>query len=574
MDKALEMGKSSATGSFHLLIGVAGSTIIMAIGTIVLAALLPPEGVGLYGMALIPSSIISFFRDWGVNSAITQQIASLRAAGKETEIHDVIVSGIVFEIISGVVLSVVCFAVAWPLALIISPGNAAGLSVYISVMSLSIFAGALLAAAGGVFIGFERMKLNSFTQILQAVVKTALGPLLIVLGFGVLGAIYAAVGAAVAGAVIAVLIVYFVLFRPLRKCKVGRCDVKKTLRPMLAYGLPLTMSSIVVGVLPQVFALSMSFFAEMGDVAAGYPFGWMMGNYYAASYFSVLLTFFSFPISTALFPIFSKLNPEKEPELVQRVYASSVKYTAVLLVPATLMLVTLAAPLVNTLFPKDGIWQSLLIAGAAPKYPFAPLFLALAVLVNLFVLIGNVSLSTLQTGLGKTNQVMKQSILSLLVGLPLAYLLVAFSFSLGGADMQASASLAVVGGIIGSLVASTPGMAWGLVWIWKNYGAKTDFRASARIFAASAIASVAAFLSISIFSLPWIVMLIGGFVVFVLVFLVAAPLLGAINHMDIQNFTSMFSGLGWVSKLLNVPLFFMRRICRSDVPKKVVVNDN
>ena len=69
MDKALEMGKSSATGSFHLLIGVAGSTIIMAIGTLVIAALLPVEGVGLYGMALIPSSIINFFRDWGVNSA-------------------------------------------------------------------------------------------------------------------------------------------------------------------------------------------------------------------------------------------------------------------------------------------------------------------------------------------------------------------------------------------------------------------------------------------------------------------------------------------------------------------------
>ena len=54
MDKALEMGKSSATGSFHLLIGVAGSTVIMAIGTLVLAALLPVEDVGLYGMALIP----------------------------------------------------------------------------------------------------------------------------------------------------------------------------------------------------------------------------------------------------------------------------------------------------------------------------------------------------------------------------------------------------------------------------------------------------------------------------------------------------------------------------------------
>ncbi len=245
MDKALEMGKSSATGSFHLLIGVVGSTVIMAVGTLVLAGLLQVNELGLYGMALIPSSIINFFRDWGVNSAMTQQIASLRAAGKDSEIHDVIVSGIIFEIISGLILSLICFAVAEPLALILSPSNAANLSVYISIMSLSIFAGAILAAAGGIFIGFERMKLNSFTQIFQAIVKTALGPFLIVLGFGVFGAIYAAMGSILAGGVVGILIVYFSLFRPLRKCKVGKCDVKRTLKPMLKYGLPLTVSSIV-----------------------------------------------------------------------------------------------------------------------------------------------------------------------------------------------------------------------------------------------------------------------------------------------------------------------------------------
>ena len=82
MDKALEMGKSSATGSFHLLLGVAGSTIIMALGTLILNGMLPPEGVGLYGMAFIPSTIINFFRDWGVNYALTKQIASLRGQGE------------------------------------------------------------------------------------------------------------------------------------------------------------------------------------------------------------------------------------------------------------------------------------------------------------------------------------------------------------------------------------------------------------------------------------------------------------------------------------------------------------
>ena len=86
MDKALEMGQSSAKGSLHLLADVAASTIIMALGKLVLASLLPANDVGLYGMALSPSTMINYFRDWGVNSALTQGIANLRATGRASEI--------------------------------------------------------------------------------------------------------------------------------------------------------------------------------------------------------------------------------------------------------------------------------------------------------------------------------------------------------------------------------------------------------------------------------------------------------------------------------------------------------
>jgi O-antigen/teichoic acid export membrane protein len=551
MAKALEMGKSSATGSFHLLIGVAGSTIIMAIGTIILGIILSTDGLGLYGMALIPAGIINFFRDWGVNSALTQQIAGLRASGKDAQIHDVIVSGVVFEVISGAILSLVCFAIAWPVALYLSPKDVGSLSIYISITSLSIFAGAILSAAGSIFVGFERMKYSSLTQILQAVVKTALGPFLIVLGFGVLGAIYAATISVVAGSVIAILIVYFVLFRPLRKCKVGKCDIKQTLKPMLKFGLPLTMSGIAIGVLPLVFAFTMA--ASAGT--------WMMGNYYAATYFSVLLTFISVPIATALFPVFSKLNPQKEPELVKKVFATSVKYTAFLLVPATLGLITLASPLLNTIFPSSGnLVQSFFVVIDGTKFPFGPLFLAFSSIVNLLVLAGNISLGTFQTGIGKTNQIMWQSIISLFVGLPLAIFLVPYFYSIGGA------SLVVVGGIVCALIATIPNVAWGLHWSWKNYKVKADFGASAKIFVASALASVAAFLFISFLSLhiPFGIILLGGFVVFLLVYLVAAPLLGAVNQMDIDNFRTMLSSLGAVSKVLNVFLMFMRKLCRNN----------
>jgi hypothetical protein len=103
----------------------------------------------------------------------------------------------------------------------------------------------------------------------------------------------------------------------------------------------------------------------------------------------------------------------------------------------------------------------------------------------------------------------------------------------------------------------------GLYWCWKNYKVKANFGISARIFVSSALASAAAFLFIIFFSLriPFGIILAGGFLVFLGVYLVAAPLLGAVNRMDIENFRSMFSSLGVVSKVLNIPLLLMHKVC-------------
>jgi O-antigen/teichoic acid export membrane protein len=568
LDKALEMGKTSAIGSLHLLIGVAGSTVIMAIGTIILGILLPVNQVGLYGMAVLPATMITYFRDWGISSALTQKIASLRADNKLGEINDVVLSGVVFEVISGLALALICFGLAWPIAYFISPSDVANLTVYIQIMSLSIFAGALASAASGIIIGYEKMKYNSFLQIFQAVVKTGLGPLLIVLGYGVLGAVTAAMISIVISGILAGLIIYFAFYRSNKQhCPTGRrFDIKKTLRPMLSYGIPLTFSNLVVGVLPYLFVLIMASYASQGDLAAGYDTGWWMGNYYAATYFVILLSFIATPISMALFPTFSKLNPEKDRHLLQTVFASSVKYTSLLMVPAAFAIMTLATPLLNTIFPAEGnLFQSFYMVLDGSKFPYGALFLAVSCLVYLLVLIGNISLGTFQTGIGKTNQVMYQSLLSLAIGIP-ALLMVGYFYSIGGA------TLAIIGGLIGTLIATIPNVIWGLVWSYKHYRVKADFSISLKILIASLLASGVAYVLIEFLSTsaPQGIVLIAGAVVFILVYLASAPLLGAINRMDINNFIAMFAGLGVVSKILDLPLGFMSKICR-DKPNVATV---
>ncbi len=389
------------------------------------------------------------------------------------------------------------------------------------------------------------MKFNSFTQIFQALIKTVLASFFVIAGFGVVGAVTGTIISYIAGAIVSIFIVYFSLFRPLRRFNVGRLDVWRTLKPLLGYGIPLTVSSVVVGVLPQFFAFIMAIYA--GNA--------MMGNYYAATYFAVLLTFLTFPIATSLFPVFSQLNPEKEPNLVSAVFTSSVKYTAFLLVPATILIITVSTPLVNTLF--------------GTKFPFAPIFLALYSVINLYVVFGNISLNSFQTGIGKTRQVMKQSLLSLAVGLPLAYFLVSQLTHFGGESL--GQFYAIIGGILGILISSVPGMIWGLIWTWRNYRAKADFKVSAKILFASILAALVtfAFLVVSTKAPYWLNLTV-GVAIFLLVYLVSAPLVGAVNRADIDNLISMVSGLGFLSKIIDHFLLYMRRISKESPSTKKV----
>ncbi|MGA3193107.1 MAG: flippase [Candidatus Bathyarchaeia archaeon] len=514
MEKALQMGKTSAVGSFQLLIGVAASTIIMAAGSIILGRLLTTDEYGLYGIVLIPATLINLFRDWGINSAMTKYIASLRASQRDEEIHDFIAAGLIFEVASGLALSFLSLALASFIATtVFNRPESAG---FIAIMSVSIISGSLLAASQSGFVGFERMELNSFTLVCQAVVKTAVGPVLVFLGYSVLGAIIGCTLGVVAAGTIGLATFYLVLFRPLRKKRTINSNITKTLRTMLNYGVPLSIGSILGGILAQIYAFMIIPLTS----------NTMYGNYVVAINFSVLLTFFTTPISTVLFPAFAKLDGQNEHELLKNVFTSSVKYTSILLIPATMAMMTLSGPMVGTLYGE--------------KYVYGPFFLTIYVIGNLFAVFGSLSSGGLLYGLGKTRILMIQSIITLAIGLPLGIVLIPM--------------FGITGLIIASVVAGLPSMFWVLYWIWKHYKAKADFASSAKIFAASAIAAVLAYLPTAFLNTPNWTKLIIGLIIFLAAYIFGAPMIGAVSLTDINNLRTMFSSMSIISKIINIPL--------------------
>jgi O-antigen/teichoic acid export membrane protein len=536
MEKALEMGKTSATGSFQLLIGVAVSTVIMAVGTIILGRLLTPDAFGLYGIVQIPIVTINLFRDWGINSAMTKYIATLRASDKEEEISDFIATGLLFEAISGIVLTFLSFALAIFIATTIFHRPESVL--LIEVISVSIVAGSLLTASQAVFVGFERMELNSFTIICQAIVKTVIGPTLVFLGYSVLGGVIGYALGSVAAGIIGVATFYLALYRPLRKK--GTHNTTRTLKTMLNYGVPLFISTILSGILGQIYLFIVPSFVS----------NTLYGNYLTAFNFTVLLTFISTPIATVLFPAFAKLDSQNDDELVKTVFKSSIKYTSILLVPSTMIMMVLSSPIIGALY--------------GTKYVYGPFFLTIAVISNLFALFGNLSLSSFLSGLGQTRILMIQSVITITIGLPLGFLLIP--------------ALGITGLIIANITAGVPSMIWVLNWIWKHYKTRADFHSSAKIFVASTLAALPAYLTTVFLQktfehttvhgyVPWIELAI-GLAVFLVIYVLGAPIIGAVSQSDINALRHMFSNLGIVTKIINIPLKAAEKAAKTKSAKK------
>ncbi len=103
------MAKVSAKGIFNLFWGLAASSIISAIGVMIVAGILSESEYGLVAIALMGPNLIAIFRDWGVDWAAIKYTAQYRSENKEANVKNVLVSVVFFELILGFSLSIFSF---------------------------------------------------------------------------------------------------------------------------------------------------------------------------------------------------------------------------------------------------------------------------------------------------------------------------------------------------------------------------------------------------------------------------------------------------------------------------------
>ena len=374
MTKAVEMARVSAKGGIHLLWGLVASTVISAIGTIFITYILGAENFGLYSIALIAPTLIATFRDWGVNTAMIKYSAQYNAENN-AKIRSIFISGLLFELLLGVSLTILSFVLSPFLA---SSLHRPTIAPLIQIASFFILTGALVNTATAAFTGMEKMHLYSFMIIIQSIAKTALIIALVLLGFGTLGAVtgfsIATLFAGLAG-----ILLMWTIYKSLPKAANGNLEITATIKTMLQYGLPVSIGTILTGFLTVFYSYVLAYYVTNNAT---------IGNYNLAINFSVLITFFATPVTTMLFPAFSKLDFQKDNETLKNVFQYSVKYASLIVVPITALVIALAQPGIATIYQN--------------RYAEAPLFLALFSLTYLLTAFGNLSIAPLLNGQGFT----------------------------------------------------------------------------------------------------------------------------------------------------------------------------
>jgi O-antigen/teichoic acid export membrane protein len=297
---------------------------------------------------------------------------------------------------------------------------------------------------------------------------------------------------------------------------------------MLNYGLPLSIASIISTFQGQFYVFILPIFAAPD----------LMGNYGIASTFVVLITFFATPVSTMLFPAFSKLDPQKDRETLKNVFQFSVKYASLLVVPAATIVMTLSSPGISVLFPQ---------------YTEAPLFLALLTIqYYLYAALGNPSVRSLINGQGQTRFSLKLSIIDFAITFPLGILLIS--------------QFGILGIIVATLIAGAPSLIIALRWTNKHYGVTVDWSSSARILLSGAIASATTYALTMLIKSNWVALFVGA-TAFLLIFTITIIYSHAINRSDISQIRESITALGPLGRIANLVLNIVERLMTALQPR-------
>ena len=509
-----DLRKTAATsmkGGVLLFVGNTVALLVNAVGALLVALMLSPSEYGIYSVSLILPSMFILFSDWGINPALVQFIARSRSQGKTEYIRDYQKAGFIFKVMTGGILSLSLWILSDVLAYYLLGRPEIGELVRLA--SVSILFQPIYQTTISVLTGYERMDYRATVSVIHSLVKGISAPLLVYYGFGVSGAILGHVSSYAVAAGLGFLLSF--------KTSIRYEQIEESigtiicLKEMIGYGLPLFLGNIVGGLTNSFRGFLMSWFVSDE----------IIGNYSVASRFMSLIGLVTGSIGVTLFPAFSKFNYKAEPVKTREAFRASIKYASMIIIPLNVLLAVVSEPLIYTLY---GL-----------KYPLAPGFFLLLLMPMILVGTGSLSMRSFFNSQGDTRVSMKVGLIGSVVSILFSPIMVWV--------------WGIPGLIISIFIASLASNLLGLFVLRENYSFYPDLAHMVRLLLCSALSAGSSIGVLWLLSLasPFFNLLISS-AIFLLTFLIFAPIMRVIKKQDIVNLDAMLKELGVIYLIARV----------------------
>jgi O-antigen/teichoic acid export membrane protein len=235
----------------------------------------------------------------------------------------------------------------------------------------------------------------------------------------------------------------------------------------------------------------------------------------------------SYPVTTAMFPMFAKMDPKSQRSDLARGFVLAVKYTSLLMIPASVAVMVFSRDLVYLTFGSG--------------YRLAPQYLVLLAALYLLTAISYLVIGNFLMGIADTRTVLNMSVVTLAVYLPLGPVLA----TLWGP----------FGLLIAYILSNAVSTVYGLRQTSVKHDARPDLRASGRILLAAVGAAAPTLVLIQLdgAGVGAVNLIIGG-LLYLLVYLTLASVLRSVEEQDILNLRTLLGGTRIVAVLVN-PVF-------------------
>jgi O-antigen/teichoic acid export membrane protein len=499
MSKRDDLAVASARGAMITVLGNATALIIGAVGVLLLARVLSPAEYGKYTIALIPSAFFILLVDWGINAALPRFLVHRRVNSDPDALRALVWSGLLVKWLISMGLAVVLVLVAAPIATQVLNRPDTGLLIQAS--ALVVVGQPLYQTAFAIFAGYERMFFRSTLAVVQATIKATVSIILVLMGLGVAGAIGGHVMGALIAAALGIGLTWHIAGAPYSLRQLP--ELWPSTLQLIRFGLPLFAGGLVTSLVAQTRLILLPWY--VADA--------VIGNFQVALYFTQLIGSITTALGVALYPTFSQYSFTQKPGSTRQAYRTAVRYSALLVLPATLLLITVAVPMIRTLY--------------ATQYPDAPGFFVLLAAPALLTGFGLYAFPAWLNSQGDTRSVFLIQVLQSSISITLAPL----GLVLDG----------MRGYLLSLVMSQGAAVLYAITHLQRRYQLERVFPHTLRVLLAAGLAAaVTAVVLWAAAGLASALQLMGGALLYLVVILTVAPLVGAITGQDVDALTTMF----------------------------------